>query len=73
MIFGQTFLVEHIVEQQVCLTMLLCHQSGNRLVEKNAVIPWLDHGTQVMKSAFYKEDTITWAPWSSHGVTEKRK
>jgi hypothetical protein len=37
---------------------------------KTIVIPWLDHGTQVMKSEF-KKDTITWAPWSSHGVTKE--
>ncbi len=32
----------------------------------NFVIPWLDHGIQVKYELFI---IITWAPWSSHGVT----
>ena len=38
---------------------------------KKIVIPWLDHGTQVMKSEFYKE-AITWVLGSSHGVTNRK-
>jgi hypothetical protein len=38
--------------------------------KKNTVIPWLDHGTQVIKSDCYN-NAYTWAPWSSHGVTMK--
>ena len=39
-------------------------------IEKKFVIPWLDHGTQVIKSDWYN-NAYTWAPWSSHGVTGK--
>ena len=36
------------------MIITICH------LIKNIVIPWLDHGTQVMKSEFYK-DANTWA------------